>query len=29
MTVMKQAIEHGADGGHIGQQFAPVFHGTV
>jgi hypothetical protein len=26
---MQQAIEHGADGGHIAEQFAPVFHRTI
>ena len=29
MAVVKQAVEHSANGGHIGQQLAPVFHGTV
>ena len=29
MAVMQHAIEHRGDRGHIAQQFAPVFHGTV
>ena len=27
--MMQQAVEHGADGGHIGEQFAPVIDGAV
>src|SRR5712692_4315799 len=29
MTMMKEAIEHGGDGGAISQQFAPVVYGSV
>jgi len=29
VTVVQQAVEHGADGGRIAQQLALVFHGTV
>jgi hypothetical protein len=27
--VVEHAIEHGADGGHVAQQFSPVFHRTI
>jgi hypothetical protein len=27
--MMEQPVEHGADRGNVGQQFAPVIHGTV
>jgi hypothetical protein len=27
--VVQQAVEHGADGGRIAQQFAPVFHRSI
>ena len=27
--MVKQAVEHGADGGDIGEQFAPVIDGAV
>jgi hypothetical protein len=27
--VVQQAVEHGADGGHIAQQFSPVFDRTI
>jgi hypothetical protein len=29
VAVMEQPVEHGADRGNVGQQFAPVIHGTV
>ena len=29
VSVVQQAVEHGADGGCVAQQFAPVFHRTV
>jgi hypothetical protein len=27
--VMQQAIEHGTGGGHIAEQFAPMFHRAI
>src|SRR5216683_4817821 len=29
VAVVQQAVEHGAHGGRVAQQFAPVFHRTV
>ena len=29
VAVMQQAVKHGADGGDIAQQFAPVLHRTI
>ena len=29
MPVVEQAVQHGADRGHVSQQLAPVLHGTV
>jgi hypothetical protein len=29
MTMMKEAIQHGGDGGAVSQQFAPVLDGSV
>jgi hypothetical protein len=26
---MEQAVEHGADGGNIAEEFSPVFNGTA
>jgi hypothetical protein len=29
MAVMQNAVEHGGNGGHISQQFAPVLHRAI
>src|SRR5262249_58719861 len=29
VTVMQNAVEHSSDRGHVAEQLAPVFHGTI
>jgi hypothetical protein len=29
VTVVQQAVKHGADGSHVSEQFAPVIDGTI